>query len=93
MQNCTLCDCNLYMSLDLQAEEGEEEDDLKNLFKSAKSRNKKNERSPEETSMLVEQFMARLEVAAEEDAELNRQSKPAINKLELLPSLLNVLSK
>ncbi|MCO5606617.1 hypothetical protein L7F22_060805 [Adiantum nelumboides] len=76
-----------------QAEEGEEDDDLKKLFKSGKSRNKKNERSPEEIAMLVEQFMARLEVAAEEDAELNRQSKPAINKLELLPSLLNVLSK
>lgn len=76
-----------------QAEEGEEEDDLKSMFKSGKSKNKKNERSPEEIAMLVEQFMARLEVAAEEDAELNRQSKPAINKLELLPSLINVLSK
>lgn len=76
-----------------QAEEGEEDDDLKKMFKPGKSRNKKNERSPEEIAMLVEQFMARLEVAAEEDAELNRRSKPAINKLELLPSLLNVLSK
>jgi transcription factor SPN1 len=76
----------------LQAEEAEE-DDLKNLFKSSKSRKKKNERSHEEIAMLVEQFMARLEVAAEEDAELNRQSKPAINKLETLPSLINILSK
>ncbi|KAH7298173.1 hypothetical protein KP509_25G030500 [Ceratopteris richardii] len=76
-----------------QADEGEEDEELKNMFKSAKSRSKKMERTPEEIAMLVEQFMARLEVAAEEDAELNRQSKPAINKLELLPSLINVLSK
>lgn len=75
-----------------QAEEGEE-DDLGDIFKSGKSRNRKQERSAEETAMLVEQFMARLEVAAEEDAELNRQSKPAINKLKMLPALTSVLSK
>lgn len=76
-----------------QAEEVEDGDDLRNMFKSSKSRNKKLERTPEETAMLVEQFMARLEVAAEEDAELNRQSKPAINKLKMLPALISVLSK
>jgi transcription factor SPN1 len=41
----------------------------------------------------VEQFIAEFEVAAEEDANLNRQSKPAINKLVKLPLLLDVLSK
>ena len=76
----------------MQAEEAEE-DDLKNMFKSSRSRKKKHEKSHEEIAMLVEQFIARLEVAAEEDAELNRQSKPAINKLESLPSLINILSK
>lgn len=37
--------------------------------------------------------MAELEVVAEEDAELNRQGKPAINKLKKLSLLTDVLSK
>jgi hypothetical protein len=41
----------------------------------------------------VEQFIAEFEVAAEEDASLNRHSKPAINKLVKLPLLIDVLSK
>eukprot|EP00252_Welwitschia_mirabilis_P004227 TRINITY_DN14499_c0_g1_i1.p1 TRINITY_DN14499_c0_g1~~TRINITY_DN14499_c0_g1_i1.p1 ORF type:complete len:491 (-),score=152.38 TRINITY_DN14499_c0_g1_i1:116-1588(-) len=76
-----------------QAEEGEEDDEINNLFKKGKKKNKKAQRTAEETAMLVEQFMAKLEVAAEEDAELNRQSKPAINKLKMLPMLTEVLSK
>uniref|UniRef100_A0A0D6R9G8 TFIIS N-terminal domain-containing protein n=1 Tax=Araucaria cunninghamii TaxID=56994 RepID=A0A0D6R9G8_ARACU len=76
-----------------QAEEGEEDDDINKLFKSGKKKKKGVDRTPEETAMLVEQFMAKLEVAAEEDAELNRQSKPAINKLKMLPVLTEVLSK
>lgn len=43
--------------------------------------------------MIVEDLMAELEVTAEEDAELNRQNKPAINKLKKLPLLIEVLSK
>lgn len=43
--------------------------------------------------MLVENVMAELEVVAEEDAELNRQGKPAINKLKKLSLLTDVLSK
>lgn len=43
--------------------------------------------------MFVEQFMAKLDVAAESDADLNRASKPAIEKLRMLPELLNVLEK
>ncbi|KAB5521625.1 hypothetical protein DKX38_025944 [Salix brachista] len=37
--------------------------------------------------------MAELEVTAEEDADLNRQGKPAVNKLKKLPLLTEVLSK
>ncbi|RRT71777.1 hypothetical protein B296_00012510 [Ensete ventricosum] len=37
--------------------------------------------------------MAELEVVTEEDAELNRQNKPAINKLMKLPLLVEALSK
>ncbi|KAK9150711.1 hypothetical protein Syun_009020 [Stephania yunnanensis] len=42
---------------------------------------------------MVEHLMNELEVAAEEDAELNRQSKPAVNKLKKLPLLNEVLTK
>ncbi|KAF3775724.1 IWS1-like protein [Nymphaea thermarum] len=76
-----------------QAEEGEEDDEIKQLFNIGKKKSKKTEKTAEETAMVVEQFMARLEVAAEEDAELNRQAKPAINKLKLMPMLTEVLSK
>lgn len=75
-----------------QAEEGEEDDEMKDLFKMGKKK-KKNERSPAEIALLVENVMAELEVTAEEDAELNRQHKPAVNKLKKLPLLIEVLSK
>lgn len=76
----------------LQAEEGEEDDEINQLFKVGKKK-KKAEKSPAEIGMLVEEVLADLEVAAEEDANLNRQSKPAINKLKKLPLLTEVLSK
>ncbi|KAJ4808873.1 Transcription factor iws1 [Rhynchospora pubera] len=75
-----------------QAEEGEEDDEISRLFKSGKKK-KRNEKSPQEIADIVENLMAELEVTAEEDAELNRQSKPAINKLRKLPLLIDALSK
>ncbi|KAJ6739938.1 PROTEIN IWS1-like protein 1 [Salix purpurea] len=69
-----------------KAEEGEEDDEIKRLFKMGKRR-KKNEKSPAEIALLVENVMAELEVTAEEDANLNRQGKPAVNKLKKLPLL------
>ncbi|KAJ8774284.1 hypothetical protein K2173_009715 [Erythroxylum novogranatense] len=75
-----------------QAEEGEEDEEIKQLFRMGKKK-KKNEKSPAEIALLVENVMAELEVTAEEDAELNRQGKPAINKLRKLPLLTEVLSK
>ncbi|XP_024995465.1 protein IWS1 homolog 1 isoform X1 [Cynara cardunculus var. scolymus] len=75
-----------------QAEEGEEDDEMKDLFKMGKKK-KKSEKSAAEIALLVENVMAELEVVAEEDADLNRQSKPAINKLRKLPLLTEVLSK
>lgn len=76
----------------LQAEEGEEDDEINNLFKIGKKR-KKTEKSAAEIALLVENIMAELEVVAEEDAELNRQGRPAINKLKKLSLLTDVLSK
>ncbi|KAG6687929.1 hypothetical protein I3842_11G098900 [Carya illinoinensis] len=74
-----------------QAEEGED-DEINELFKMGKKR-KKNDRSPADIALLVENVMAELEVTAEEDADLNRQGKPAVNKLKKLPLLTEVLSK
>ncbi|XP_015897712.3 protein IWS1 homolog 1 [Ziziphus jujuba] len=75
-----------------QAEEGEDDEEINELFKMGKKK-KKNEKSPAEIALLVENVMAELEVTAEEDAELNRQGKPAINKLKKLPLLTEVLAK
>ncbi|CAO2814111.1 unnamed protein product [Amaranthus hypochondriacus] len=75
-----------------QAEEGEEDDEIRALFKPGKKR-KKNEKSAAEIAELVETLMAELEVVAEEDAVLNTQGKPAINKLRKLPLLTEALSK
>ncbi|XP_052209479.1 protein IWS1 homolog 1-like [Diospyros lotus] len=73
------------------APQAEEDEEIKQLFKGKKK--KKGEKSAAEIALLVENVMAELEVVAEEDAELNRQSKPAINKLKKLPLLTEVLSK
>ncbi|XP_057466818.1 protein IWS1 homolog 1-like [Actinidia eriantha] len=75
-----------------QAEEGEDDDEINQLFKMGKKK-KKGEKSAADIALLVENVMAELEVVAEEDADLNRQSKPAINKLKKLPLLTEVLSK
>ncbi|KAL0292678.1 UNVERIFIED_CONTAM: protein IWS11 [Sesamum calycinum] len=74
------------------AEEGEEDDEIKELFKGGRKR-RKTEKCAAEIALLVENVMAELEVAAEEDAELNRHGKPAINKLKKLSLLTAVLSK
>lgn len=85
-------DTFLSVTWNSQAEEGEEDEEIKDLFKIGKKK-KKNEKSPAEIAYLVETVMAELEVTAEEDAELNRQGKPAINKLKKLNLLTEVLSK
>lgn len=46
-----------------------------------------------EIAMQVEEVMANLEIAVEDDVGLNRQGKPAINKLIKLPLLIEALSK
>ncbi|XP_035842031.1 protein IWS1 homolog 1 [Helianthus annuus] len=73
-------------------EEGGEDDEIKELFKTGKKK-KKTEKTAMEIAIVVEKIMAELEVAAEEDANLNRASKPAINKLIKLPFLIEALSK
>ncbi|KAL8490237.1 hypothetical protein ACS0TY_025465 [Phlomoides rotata] len=75
-----------------EAEEGEEDDEINQLFKMGKKK-KKSEKSPAEIALQVESVLAELEIAAEDDAELNRQGKPAITKLRKLYLLTDVLSK
>ncbi|CAL9123648.1 unnamed protein product [Musa textilis] len=77
---------------ELKAEEGEEDDEIQQLFNGGRKK-KKTEKSPAEISLLVEQIMAELEVVIEADAELNKQNQPAINKLRKLPLLVEALSK
>eukprot|EP00850_Spirogloea_muscicola_P012119 SM000077S21593 [mRNA] locus=s77:447003:450130:+ [translate_table: standard] len=76
-----------------EAEEDDDDDDLGRMFKPGKGRRKRSERTAEETAMLVDQFMTKLEVAAEEDADANRRGEPAVHKLRMLPELKTVLDK
>lgn len=54
---------------------------------------RKAEKSPEEIALSVETVLAELELAAEDDAQLNRRGKPAVKKLIMIPRLTEVLSK
>ncbi|GAB2280915.1 hypothetical protein Dimus_015532, partial [Dionaea muscipula] len=74
-----------------QAEEGEEDDEIKELFSMGKKK-KKNEKSVAEIAYLVENLIAELDAAIETDAILNSQGRPAINKLKKLPLLNEALS-
>ncbi|KAH0854482.1 hypothetical protein HID58_069204, partial [Brassica napus] len=69
-----------------QAEEGEDDDEVNNLFKMGKKK-KKAERNPAEIALLVRDVMAELEVTAEEDAELNRQGSLLSTSLRNFPFL------
>ncbi|KAI4369910.1 hypothetical protein MLD38_018304 [Melastoma candidum] len=75
-----------------EAPQAEEDEEIKQLFRMGKKK-KKSERSPAEIALLVEKIIAELELAADMDADANRQGKPAINKLKKLPLLTDVLSK
>lgn len=53
----------------------------------------KKEKDASEIAMQVEKVMATLEIAVEDDVELNKKGKPAITKLMKLPLLNESLSK
>ncbi|CAI5460101.1 unnamed protein product [Closterium sp. Yama58-4] len=73
------------------APQAEEEDEVGRLFKGGKRR--RNEMSDGEKALFVEEFHAKMLKAAEDDAHANRQHRPAINKLRMLPEMLNTLRK
>ncbi|KAF9603727.1 hypothetical protein IFM89_037573 [Coptis chinensis] len=68
------------------------EEELNDLFDMGK-RKMRVEKTAAETALYVEKIIAELEVAAEDDAEFNRECKPAINKLKKLPLLTQALSE
>ncbi|KAK4422492.1 protein IWS11 [Sesamum alatum] len=76
----------------ISAPQAEEDEEMKELFEMGKNK-KTNEKSAAEMALLVENVMAELKVVSEEDAELHRQGKSAVNKLEKLSLLTDVLSK
>ncbi|CAM6117970.1 unnamed protein product [Calypogeia fissa] len=59
--------------------------------RSRSSKRKSPDTEQESEELFVEKFLAKLDVVAEADADLNRASKPAIEKLKMLPELLRVL--
>eukprot|EP00898_Chlorokybus_atmophyticus_P003379 jgi/Chlat1/4041/Chrsp26S04092 len=77
-----------------QAEEaGEGDEELESFFKSKSKRGRKFERTDEEIRVMVQNFLAKMDDAAETDAEANRKRKPALAKLQMLPEVVSVLSK
>ncbi|XP_021287410.1 protein IWS1 homolog 1-like [Herrania umbratica] len=73
-------------------ERGKEDPEINAMFDAVKRR-RKVEKSSEEISLFVEKVLAELTIVAEDDAQLNREGPPAINKLKKLPFLTEVLSK
>ncbi|KAL7159873.1 hypothetical protein ABFS83_01G056400 [Erythranthe nasuta] len=74
-----------------KAEEREEDEEIEDL--NTGKRKLETEECTGGVALAVESFLAELEVAAEEDAKLNRQKKPAINKLKNLSHLKDGFSK
>ncbi|KAK4483506.1 hypothetical protein RD792_010703 [Penstemon davidsonii] len=72
--------------------EGNEDGEIKDIFKMDKKK-KKIEKTPTEIALLVESVLVELDLVVQEDVELNRQGKPAINKLRKLSLLSDVLLK
>ncbi|OMO68690.1 hypothetical protein COLO4_29486 [Corchorus olitorius] len=63
------------------------------VFVRVKRQKKVETKSYEEISFFVEKVMAELEIAVEDDVQLNKDGKPAIKKLQNLPFLRDVLGK
>ncbi|XP_057810045.1 protein IWS1 homolog 1-like [Salvia miltiorrhiza] len=68
------------------------DNEIEELFKFGKKKKKK-ETSPSATRLLVDSVLAELNLAAEQDAELNRQEKPCITKLRHLSLLTDIIPR
>ncbi|XP_039067491.1 protein IWS1 homolog 1-like [Hibiscus syriacus] len=69
------------------------DDEIEAMFDKFKSRKNTTEEDPQAIGLLVEKVMALMEIAAEEDIVLNRQNKPTIKKIQMLPLLIDFLYK
>ncbi|KAG2326835.1 hypothetical protein Bca52824_009563 [Brassica carinata] len=75
-----------------RAKRKEDNDEIAKLFNVRKKKCVW-EKDKAEIALQVEQVMANLELAVEDDVELNKQGKPATKKLIKLPILVGALSK
>ncbi|CAN7009811.1 unnamed protein product [Brassica oleracea var. botrytis] len=75
-----------------RAKRKEDNDEIAKLFQ-VRKRKSVWQKTKAEIALQVEQVMANLELAVEDDVELNKQGKPATNKLTKLPILVGALSK
>ncbi|BDA46112.1 Protein IWS1 homolog [Coccomyxa sp. Obi] len=76
-----------------EAEEAEEEEDeFERMFAGAKGRRRRASMA-EDIKANVDQLLAHMEVAAEKDMEANKQGKPAVMKLKMLPQVEDKLAK
>ncbi|CAN8274537.1 unnamed protein product [Cochlearia groenlandica] len=73
-------------------EKTEDDYEIEKLF-NLRNKKKDKKKNPAEIAMQVEEVIANLEIAVEDDVELNKQGKPAINKLMKLPLFCEALSK
>ncbi|BAT81457.1 hypothetical protein VIGAN_03118100 [Vigna angularis var. angularis] len=75
-----------------RGEQEEKDKEIKDLFQIERKR-KRNERNSAKIPLSVMNVMIEFKVAAKEDCDLNRQEKPAINKLKKLSLFTDVLSE
>ncbi|MCL7051572.1 hypothetical protein MKW94_018364 [Papaver nudicaule] len=87
MKSETVTSTELFVPVAPRAKEEDE------VWKGLSRKKKKTEKSAEELGLVIERTMAELELAAELDAELNMENKPALNKVYKLPLLTSALSK
>ena len=88
---------------DVFGDEDGEPDDMGNILEAAedddeidrmlnKKKRQGHEQSQQDMQATVENFLARMEAAAEGDMDANQNNKPAIQKLRMLPDVLDMLS-
>ncbi|WVZ12676.1 hypothetical protein V8G54_017206 [Vigna mungo] len=68
----------------------EKDKEINDIFQLGRKR-KRNDRNSAEITLSVVKVMIEFEVAAQEDADLNRHGKPTINKLKMLSLFTDVL--
>ena len=71
-------------------EAAEDDDEIDRMLNKKKRRAR--EQSMQDVQVTVENFLARMEAAAEGDMEANQGNKPAIHKLRMLPDVQDMLS-